>query len=61
MQLEDVKELAEAAKDLLEEILTLEHPTVVAIDGRNVSGKTTFSERFTPFPNTSLVHTDDVA
>ena len=46
---------------LAQQISTLERPTIVAIDGRSASGKTTFAERLALFLNAPLVHTDDVA
>jgi Cytidylate kinase len=39
----------------------LETPTVIAIDGRSASGKTTFAKRLSSELNAPLVHTDDVA
>ena len=46
---------------LVEKIRTLETPTVVAVDGRSASGKTTFAKRLSSVLNAPLVHTDDVA
>jgi energy-coupling factor transporter ATP-binding protein EcfA2 len=46
---------------LNEHVRTLESPTIVAIDGRSGSGKTTFANRLSSALNASVVHTDDVA
>jgi cytidylate kinase len=46
---------------LNEHVRTLEQPTVVAIDGRSGSGKTTFATRLSSTLNATVVHTDDVA
>ena len=46
---------------LVEKIRTLETPTIVAVDGRSASGKTTFAARLARALNAPTVHTDDVA
>jgi cytidylate kinase len=46
---------------LTEQIRKLEPPTIIAIDGRSGSGKTTFANRLSSALNASVVHTDDVA
>jgi uridine kinase len=46
---------------LAQDIRKLETPTVIAIDGRSASGKTTFAKRLSNGLNTPLVHTDDLA
>jgi uridine kinase len=42
-------------------IRRLEMPTVVAIDGRSASGKTTFANRLSSELNAPIVHSDDIA
>ncbi len=42
-------------------IRTLEHPTIVAIDGRAGSGKTTFAKRLAQELQAPIVHTDDIS
>ena len=46
---------------LAQEIRTLEVPTIVAVDGRSASGKTTFAAMLARALNAPIVHTDDVA
>ena len=46
---------------LAQDIRTLETPTVIAVDGRSASGKTTFANRLSSTLNAPLVHSDDVA
>jgi hypothetical protein len=46
---------------LAQDIRKLETPTVIAVDGRSASGKTTFAKRLSSVLNTPLVHTDDLA
>jgi hypothetical protein len=46
---------------LVEKIRRLETPTILAVDGRSASGKTTFAKRLSSVLNAPLVHTDDVA
>jgi uridine kinase len=46
---------------LAEQIRKLEKPTIVAVDGRAGSGKTTFATRLSSALNATVVHTDDVA
>ena len=46
---------------LAQEIRTLEVPTIVAVDGRSASGKTTFAARLARALNAPIVHSDDVA
>ncbi len=46
---------------LAEQIRRLELPTIIAIDGRSGSGKTTFSNQLSSTLNATVVHTDDVA
>jgi hypothetical protein len=47
--------------DLAASIRHLETPTVIAIDGRSASGKSTFAARLARALNAPLVHSDDVA
>jgi uridine kinase len=51
----------ETFSDLAEKIRTLEIPTILAIDGRGASGKTTFAARLARELNAPVVHSDDVA
>jgi uridine kinase len=51
----------ETFSDLAEKIRTLEIPTILAIDGRGASGKTTFAARLARVLNAPVVHSDDVA
>lgn len=51
----------ETFSDLAEKIRRLKTPTILAIDGRSASGKTTFAKRISGALNAPLVHTDDVA
>jgi hypothetical protein len=51
----------ETFSDLAEKIRTLEVPTIVAVDGRSASGKTTFANRLSSELNAPRVHSDDVA
>jgi uridine kinase len=44
-----------------EDIRRLETPTVLAVDGRSASGKTTFAKRLSSELNASIVHSDDLA
>lgn len=46
---------------LAKHIRSFEPPTIVAIDGRSGSGKTTFSDQLSSVLNATVVHTDDVA
>jgi uridine kinase len=46
---------------LAQEIRRLEIPTILAVDGRGASGKTTFAARLARVLNASVVHSDDVA
>ena len=46
---------------LAERLGKLEPATIVAIDGRSGSGKTTFANRLSRFLKAPVVHTDDVA
>jgi uridine kinase len=47
--------------DLAQNIRRLETPTIVAVDGRSASGKTTFAARLARALNAPIVHSDDVA
>jgi uridine kinase len=51
----------ETFSDLASKIRRLETPTVIAVDGRSASGKTTFANRLSSALNAPLVHSDDVA
>jgi ABC-type dipeptide/oligopeptide/nickel transport system ATPase component len=51
----------ETFSDLTAKIRTLETPTILAIDGRSASGKTTFAKRISSALNAPVVHSDDVA
>jgi uridine kinase len=51
----------ETFSDLAAKIRTLETPTILAVDGRSASGKTTFANRLSSALNAPLVHSDDVA
>jgi hypothetical protein len=51
----------ETFSDLAEKIRTLETPTILAVDGRSASGKTTFAARLARVLNAPVVHSDDVA
>ena len=51
----------ETFSDLTAKIRRLETPTVVAVDGRSASGKTTFAARLARALNAPIVHSDDVA
>jgi uridine kinase len=51
----------ETFSDLAAKILKLETPTILAIDGRSASGKTTFANRLSSALNAPLIHSDDVA
>jgi uridine kinase len=51
----------ETFSDLAAKIRTLETPTILAIDGRSASGKTTFAARLARALNAPIVHSDDVA
>ncbi len=46
---------------LNDHIRTLEQPTIIAIDGRSGSGKTTFAKQLSHAVNATLVYSDDVA
>lgn len=46
---------------LNKQIRKLEPPTIIAIDGRSASGKTTFANQLSSALNATVVHTDDVA
>jgi cytidylate kinase len=46
---------------LCKQIRTLEQPTIIAIDGRAGSGKTTFANQLSSVLNATVVHTDDVS
>jgi uridine kinase len=46
---------------LARDIRTLETPTILAVDGRSASGKTTFAVRLARVLNAPVVHSDDVA
>jgi uridine kinase len=52
---------AESFVDLAQRLNRLAHPTVIAIDGRSASGKTTFAKHLANALNAPLVHTDDIA
>lgn len=47
--------------DLAERILKFQPPTLIAVDGRSGSGKTTFATRLSKALKAPVVHTDDVA
>ena len=47
--------------NLARHIRNLEHPTIVAIDGRAGSGKTTFANKLAAALQASVVHTDDIS
>jgi uridine kinase len=51
----------ETFSDLAAKIRRLETPTILAVDGRSASGKTTFANRLSSALNAPLVHSDDVA
>jgi cytidylate kinase len=46
---------------LNERVRTLEQPTIIGIDGRSGSGKTTFANQLASALKTTVVHTDDVS
>jgi uridine kinase len=47
--------------DLGKKIRLLETPTVLAVDGRSASGKSTFATRLSSELNAPIVHSDDLA
>jgi uridine kinase len=47
--------------ELATQIRRLQTPTLIAIDGRSASGKTTFANRLSSELNAPVVHSDDVA
>jgi hypothetical protein len=51
----------ETFSDLAAKIRRLETPTILAVDGRGASGKTTFAARLARVLNAPVVHSDDVA
>jgi pantothenate kinase len=46
---------------IIQEILQLETPAIIAVDGRSASGKTTFATQLAKQLDAPLVHTDDIA
>jgi hypothetical protein len=51
----------ETFSDLAATIRMLETPTILAVDGRSASGKTTFTARLAKILNAPIVHSDDIA
>lgn len=54
-------ELLNSSMSILQEILELKTPSIIAIDGRSASGKTTFAMQLSSHLNAVIVHTDDIA
>jgi uridine kinase len=46
---------------LAKQLQSLEHPTIVAVDGRSGSGKSMFANKLAAAPKVPIVHTDDIS